>query len=88
MVLSMLHQITPANRHGQAVAMRIMMVNASSVTTPMLFGAAGGVVGVTLVFWVTAVVVGLAAPWVSGCAGPVWVPLRRPRLDSGPDVID
>ena len=69
MVLSMLHQITPANRHGQAVAMRIMMVNASSVTTPMLFGAAGGVVGIALVFWVTAVVVGPGSAMGFGLRG-------------------
>ncbi len=51
MIMSMLHQITPGHRHGEAVAMRIMVINASSVAMPMLFGAAGAAVGVAGVFW-------------------------------------
>jgi MFS family permease len=57
MVMSMLHQITPEHRHGEAVAMRIMAINASSVTMPLLFGAAGSVVGISAVFWVVGAVV-------------------------------
>jgi MFS family permease len=59
MVMSMLHQITPHHRHGEAVGMRMMTINASSVAMPMLFGLAGAVVGVSLVFWTVAVAVGL-----------------------------
>ena len=58
MIMSMLHQITPAHRHGEAVAMRMMAINASSVAMPMLFGAAGAVVGAAGVFWVAALLVG------------------------------
>ena len=43
MIMSLLHQITPSSRHGQAVAMRILLINVSSVSMPMLFGTAGGV---------------------------------------------
>lgn len=57
MVMSMLHQITPAHRHGDAVAMRVMVINASSVAMPMLFGAAGAAVGVKGVFWLVGTVV-------------------------------
>jgi MFS family permease len=57
MIMSMLHQITPAHRHGEAVAMRIMAINASSVTMPMLFGAAGTVIGISGVFWITGAIV-------------------------------
>lgn len=53
MIMSMLHQITPAHRHGEAVAMRVMAINASSVTMPMLFGVAGAVIGISGVFWIT-----------------------------------
>jgi predicted MFS family arabinose efflux permease len=53
MIMSMLHQITPAHRHGEAVAMRMMAINASSVTMPMLFGVAGTVIGISGVFWIT-----------------------------------
>lgn len=58
MVLSMLHQITPEHRHGEAVGMRMMVINASSVAMPLLFGSAGAVVGVGAVFWTVAAAVG------------------------------
>jgi MFS family permease len=54
MVMSMLHQVTPEHRHGEAVGMRMMVINASSVAMPMLFGAAGALVGVGAVFWTVA----------------------------------
>lgn len=58
MIMSMLHQMTPPHRHGEAVGMRLMVINASSVAMPMLFGAAGTVVGISAVFWATAAMVG------------------------------
>lgn len=58
MIMSMLHQITPHHRHGEAVGMRLMVINASSVAMPMLFGAAGTVVGIGAVFWTVALMVG------------------------------
>lgn len=70
MVMSMLHQITPHHRHGEAVGMRMMTINASSVAMPMLFGAFGAVVGVSAVFWTVAVAVGLGSRLAMG--------LRRP----------
>jgi predicted MFS family arabinose efflux permease len=57
MVMSTLHQITPEHRHGQAVGLRLMAINASSVSMPMLFGAAGAVVGIAGVFWTVAAAV-------------------------------
>ena len=51
MVMSMLHQITPEHRHGEAVAMRVMVINASSVVMPILFGVTGAVIGISGVFW-------------------------------------
>jgi MFS family permease len=41
MVMSLLHQITPEHRHGEALGLRLMAINASSVVMPMLFGTAG-----------------------------------------------
>ena len=61
MIMSMLHQITPSSRHGEALGLRLMTVNASSVGVPLLFGAAGTLVGVAGVFWLAASVVGLGA---------------------------
>jgi MFS family permease len=72
MVMSTLHQITPEHRHGQAVGLRLMAINASSVTMPMLFGAAGAVIGIAGVFWTVAGVVGggLRLAWSLRAAAP------------------
>ncbi|RZI64261.1 MAG: MFS transporter, partial [Variovorax sp.] len=66
MILSMLHQITPHHRHGEAVGMRMMTINASSVAMPMLFGAFGAVVGISIVFWTVAAAVGLGSRMAVG----------------------
>lgn len=58
MVMSMLHQITPEARHGEALGLRMMAINASSVLMPMLFGSAGALIGIAAVFWVVGASVG------------------------------
>ena len=58
MIMSMLHQITPEARHGEALGLRLMAINASSVLMPMLFGSAGALVGIAGVFWAMGAVVG------------------------------
>jgi sugar phosphate permease len=62
MIMSTLHQITPSHRQGEALGLRIMTVNASSVLMPLLFGAAGAVVGVSVVFWFVGTAVASGAP--------------------------
>lgn len=57
MVMSTLHQITPHARHGEALGLRVMVINASSVLMPVMFGTVGAVVGVSVVFWVVGAVV-------------------------------
>jgi len=66
MVMSMLHQITPEARHGEALGLRLMAINASSVLMPMLFGSAGALIGIASVFWITGAVVGAGsrAAWL------------------------
>jgi dipeptide/tripeptide permease len=61
MVMSMLHQITPEARHGEALGLRLMAINASSVIMPLLFGTAGAVIGIAGVFWITGAMVGAGA---------------------------
>ena len=46
MIMSKLHQITPEQRHGESLALRSMAINLSSSLMPLLFGAAGGLLGV------------------------------------------
>ena len=61
MIMSMLHQITPQARHGEALGLRMTVMGASSVAMPVLFGTAGAVAGVAAVFWVASAVVGIGA---------------------------
>jgi MFS family permease len=61
MIMSTLHQITPEHRHGEALGLRLMGINASSVLMPMVFGAAGTVIGISGVFWCVSAVVGLGS---------------------------
>jgi predicted MFS family arabinose efflux permease len=65
MIMSTLHQITPEDRHGEALGLRLMAINGSSVVMPMLFGVAGAVVGVAGLFWVVGVCVGAGAHMAS-----------------------
>ena len=82
MVMSMIHQITPAHRQGEALGLRMMAINASSVMMPMLFGSIGTVVGVSALFWAVGVVVAGATrlPWLMGQHDlkPEPPPLERP----------
>lgn len=61
MIMSMLHQMTPAHRHGQALGLRAMVINGSSVAMPLLFGSVGAVVGLSVVFWTVGAVVALGS---------------------------
>ena len=61
MIMSMLHQITPEHRHGEALGLRLIFINASSVAMPLMFGTVGTLVGVGSVFWVVGAVVGAGA---------------------------
>jgi MFS family permease len=65
MIMSTLHQITPEARHGEALGFRLMAINASSVLMPILFGSAGAVMGVSLVFWTVgaSVAAGARSAW-------------------------
>ena len=61
MIMSMLHQITPEARQGEALGLRLMVINASSVAMPILFGSAGAALGVAVVFWTVGAAVGLGS---------------------------
>ena len=57
MVLSLLHQLTPDARHGEALGLRSMTINASSAAMPMLYGVVGTAIGVGALFWIAGGVV-------------------------------
>jgi len=58
MIMTTLHQITPPERHGEAIALRSMTINLSSALMPLLFGALGAAVGASTLFWVMGAAVG------------------------------
>ncbi|AKJ28734.1 MFS transporter [Caldimonas brevitalea] len=57
MVMSALHQVTPASRHGQALGLRMTALNVSSSAMPLLFGAIGATVGAGILFWAAGLLV-------------------------------
>ncbi len=61
MILSTLHQLTPAQRHGEAIALRTLTIGLASAAMPLLFGVAGAAVGAASLFWATGAVVALGS---------------------------
>lgn len=51
MVLSMMHYLTPTHRQGESLAVRLIFVNASALSVPLLLGAFGGLMGASSLFW-------------------------------------
>jgi hypothetical protein len=50
MVMSLLHSMAPAGRMGEAVGLRMSIINASTFAVPLVFGAIGSSVGIGPVF--------------------------------------
>ncbi len=71
MVLTMLHDLTPERRYGEALALRSMAINTSGALLPLAFGAAGAVVGAAPLFWAVAAAVGCGAWSTRGLRAPV-----------------
>ncbi len=57
-VMSLLHGRSPQGRVGEALGLRTTIMNSSHVVLPLVFGAAGSVVGATAVFWLMATMLG------------------------------
>jgi MFS family permease len=58
MIMSTLHQLTPADRHGEAIAFRSMAINFSSSVMPLTFGLVGTALGPGALFWLMGAAVG------------------------------
>ncbi|MDR0770528.1 MAG: MFS transporter [Burkholderiales bacterium] len=56
MVLALLHTHAPRGRTGEAVGLRLALLQGSSVTVPVAFGGLGASVGIWPVLWVCATV--------------------------------
>lgn len=59
MVLSLLHLVTPPGRVGEAVGLRLMIINATQTALPASFGALGSLFGVGILFWTVGAALGL-----------------------------
>jgi predicted MFS family arabinose efflux permease len=57
MIMTTLHQITPHDRHGEAIALRSMAINFSSAVMPLMFGLGGAALGAASLFWIMAAAV-------------------------------
>lgn len=68
MALSLLHSLTPPGRVGEAVGLRLMIINGTQTLLPGGFGALGGLLGVASLFWTVGAViaVGLIAQTGAG----------------------
>jgi hypothetical protein len=51
MVMSLLHAHAPPGRIGEAVGVRMSLVNSMAVAVPLLLGGIGASVGIVSVFW-------------------------------------
>jgi predicted MFS family arabinose efflux permease len=58
MIMTTLHQLTPPERHGEAIALRSMTINFASALMPLLFGVLGATLGAATLFWLMAAAVG------------------------------
>ena len=64
MVLSMLHRVTPQDAHGQALGLRMLMVNAATVSMPAGFGLLAAATLNAAPMWLMAVLLG-GAQWLA-----------------------
>lgn len=61
MILAMLHKVTPPDRHGQALGLRMLTVNGATVGMPAAFGLLAAATVVAAPMWLMAAA--LAAAW-------------------------
>jgi MFS family permease len=76
MILSTLHQLTPDHRHGEAIALRSMVMNLSGTVMPLVCGLAGTAIGVAGLFWGVGAAVG-AGSWTANALESVLTPKRQ-----------
>ncbi len=62
MVLATLHQVTPVDRHGQALGLRMLATNGATVAMPLGFGVLASISAAAAPLWLMAGLL-LAAQW-------------------------
>ena len=71
MIMTTLHQLTPNDRHGEAIALRSMTINFSSAVMPLMFGLAGAALGAASLFWVMGAAVAAGSSLARRIGAPV-----------------
>lgn len=71
MIMTTLHQITPHERHGEAIALRSMTINFAGALMPLLFGALGAALGASALFWLMGAAVGAGSVPARRIGAPV-----------------
>lgn len=66
-VMSLIHTESPPGRTGEALGLRTMLINLCHTTLPLIFGAAGNLVGAGAVFYVVATLMGGVTVFTSRC---------------------
>lgn len=69
MILSLLHQVTPSDRHGQALGVRMLATNAATIVMPVGFGLLAATTTSAAPLWLMASLV-LLAQWLVARALP------------------
>lgn len=69
-VMSLLHQLAPEHRYGEAVAMRVIVINASSVSISMASDVAGALIGAAGAFWAAGLMMGTGVKLALGLRPP------------------
>jgi MFS family permease len=64
MIMTALHDLTPDNRHGEAIALRSMTINSCSAVMPLVFGFAGSAIGAGALFWLMGAAIGAGSSQV------------------------
>ena len=57
-IMSLVHSRSPEGRIGEALGLRMSIINSSQVALPLVFGAFGSVLGAGSMFWFMAALVG------------------------------
>lgn len=65
MIMTTLHQVTPRDRHGQALGLRMLTINAATVAMPIGFGLLATAVVAAAPMWMMAGLL-VAAQWPAG----------------------
>lgn len=62
MILTMLVQVTPLHRQGEAFGIRLTALNASNFLVPIVAGSFSGLVGLSSIFWMVSALMILGIP--------------------------